>query len=382
MLIEAGPIEILVESISAGRNVSCGLDSQGNAYCWGDGGFGQIGNGSNQDRLVPTAVNMPPGVSFASISVGASTYVLALDTNGNAWGWGSNLSGQLGNGTTIASNVPIATSMPVGATFIDLAAGEGVHAVALDTDGNAWAWGAGRLGQLGDGSSGDGNISTVPVAVTMPPGVTFTDVSAATGSSHAVDTDGNAWGWGENVFGQLGDGTNTQRNTPVMVNMPSGISLIEISAYYLSTLALDSEGNAWGWGIGSSGQLGNNTTANATNPRATEMPVGVSFTSINVGLNHTLALDTNGNAWAWGNNTSNQLGSPSASLFQLIPIAVEMPTGLSFSAISAGQSFSLAIGTDGSVWSWGSNGDGQLGDGTRNTRFVPGQVNLPSGITF
>ena len=208
-----------------------------------------------------------------------------------------------------------------GVGFTAIAAGE-LHSLALDADGNAWAWGYDGNGQLGD--AGTSSSQDAPVAVDMPDGVSFTAIAAGSGHSLALDTNGNAWAWGYDVFGQLGDGgRNSNQDAPVAVAMPDGVSFTTVAAGGLHSLALDADGNAWAWGYDGYGQLGDGGTSSSQDaPVAVAMPDGVSFTAIAAGFYHSLALDTNGNAWAWGYDGYGQLGDGGSNSNQFAPVAV------------------------------------------------------------
>ena len=365
--------------ISAGDHHTLALDADGNAWAWGTNTFGQLGNGTTGILVVPGAVSMPGGVTFTAVSAG-QYHSLALDASGNAWAWGDNWTGQLGDGSTADRLVPVAVSMPPGVSFTAISAG-GDHSLALDASGNAWAWGDNDVGQLGLGSTADNAL--VPAPVDMP-SVAFTAISAGADHSLALDTNGDAWAWGDNQRGQLGDSNTDIRRSPVAV--ASFVAFNEISAggsrgSGLSfSVALDTSGNAWAWGDNVRGQLGTGTfVQRELIPMRVDMPSGATFTTIAAGGEHTLALDANGNAWAWGDNFWGQLGDGDGGpATNNLPTTVIMPSGIVFRALSAGYEHSLALDADGNAWSWGRNQDGRLGDGSAVTeRRLPGAVRMP-----
>jgi len=271
--------------------------------------------------LATTSVTL---IVFSMIHAG-KWHSLALDTNGNAWAWGRDPYGQLGDGGTNTDKAtPVPVDMPPDVSFTDVHAG-GSHSLALDTNGNAWAWGDDGYGQLGDG--GDNTDKATPVQVTMPTDVSFTDVHAGGSHSLALDTNGNAWAWGDDGYGQLGDGgTNTDKATPVEVSMPDDVTFETIHAGYPNSLALDTTGNAWAWGDDGYGQLGDggDNTDKAT-PVEVSMPDDVTFETIHAGTYYSLALDTNGNVWAWGRDRYGQLGDGGTNTNQATPVPVDMP---------------------------------------------------------
>ncbi len=196
---------------------------------------------------IPTTT---PGNSLA-----ASSHSLMV-SNGNAWAWGAGQSGQLGDGSTLDSSQPVA----IGSLhdIVAIASG-GNHSLAVTGNGTVWSWGANGSGQLGTGNNAD---SAVPVEVTG-----LTDITAvAAGDNHslALDTDGQVWAWGENSSGQLGDGTTVNRNTPIKVEKLSNIAAI--AAGKLHSMALAHDGTVWSWGGNYDGQLGDGTVANSTTP--------------------------------------------------------------------------------------------------------------------
>jgi alpha-tubulin suppressor-like RCC1 family protein len=245
-----------------------------------------LGNGTITDSDAPELVTMPAGVTFKQVSAGGS-HSLALDPNGNAYAWGDNGSGQLGDGLNTDSHVPVAVTMPANVTFTQVSAGS-AHSLAVGSDGNAYAWGKNGDGQLGNGSITDSHVA---VPVSAPANVTFTQVSAGRDHSLAVDSNGNSYGWGYNAYGQLGNNSTTDSDAPVLVTLPAGVKFTHVSAGYLHSLALDSNGNTYAWGNNEVGQLGTNTLTESHVPVPVYAPVvvtGVSFDGVaGTGLSQT-----------------------------------------------------------------------------------------------
>jgi alpha-tubulin suppressor-like RCC1 family protein len=164
--------------------------------------------------------------------------------------------------------------------------------------------------------------------------------------------------------------------------MPANVTLTVISTGNDYSLALDTAGQAWAWGYG---PLGSNSMSQSLVPVAAEMPANVTFTTISAGYGHSLALDTAGHAWAWGNNGHGQLGNNSTDK-SLAPVAVQMPMNVTYSTISAGSEagygFSLALDTAGQAWAWGYNPDGELGNNSTDQSLVPVAVQMPTSVTF
>jgi alpha-tubulin suppressor-like RCC1 family protein len=367
-----------------------------------------LGNGTGVLGDAPVPVSMPLGVTFTAIAAGNGDD-LAIDSTGHAWAWGSNLYGQLGNGTTTDSSVPVAVAMPKGVTFTAISAGDqGLtsDSLALDSTGHAWAWGFNGNGELGDGTTTGPDTcysghpcSLTPVPVSMPKGVTFTSVSAGNSVSVALDSTGHAWGWGSNGDGELGNGTTTDSSVPVAVSMPQGVTFGEISAGGEAVLALDSTGHAWAWGFNGDGELGNGNTIDSFTPVEVSMPPGVTFTSVTLGSFNSLALDSTGHAWAWGTDQDGLLGigttsGPQNCIFpscSTTPVAVSIPPGVILTAISAGSVDDLVLDSTGDAWAWGDNDSGQLGDGSTTgpgmcsglpCSSTPVAVSMPPGVVF
>jgi alpha-tubulin suppressor-like RCC1 family protein len=338
-------------------------------------------------------------------------------TPGTVLAWGSNRSGELGDGTSGPGSFR-ANSAPVwlaGGPFGDVVAvaGGGQHSLALRSDGTVWVWGSNVVGQLGDGAFSD--VSTpvrVPgldqvIAISAPPAGGPYSLDGA--HSVALRADGTVWAWGRNSRGQLGDGTTGDpagfcycRRSPVQVLGPSGVGyltgIVAIAAGGAHTLALHKNGTVWAWGSNNGGQLGDGTNGDATGVepcycRLTPVQVTygvlkglVGIRAISAGWTHSLALAEAGTVMAWGSNRSGELGGLTPGLcpdpFAPFPCSMRaIPvTGLGgVTAIAAGGSHSLARRSDGTVWGWGQNIYGQLGDGTTTDRTSPAQVVGPGG---
>uniref|UniRef100_UPI00037A2E94 RCC1 domain-containing protein n=1 Tax=Salinispora arenicola TaxID=168697 RepID=UPI00037A2E94 len=208
--------------------------------------------------VVPLMVGVVLGVA----SVGAAPVLAqgvpsaAAGPPGTGLAWGLNNVGQLGDGTTTDSSTPVAVGVPAGTTVTAVAAGE-FHSVAVTSAGTVLAWGFNDSGQLGDGST---TSSSTPVAVDVPAGTTVTAVAAGDRHSVAVTSAGTVLAWGDNFWGQLGDGSTTNRSTPVAVDVPAGTTITAIAAGGARSVAVTSTGTALAWGYNSFGQLGDGTT--------------------------------------------------------------------------------------------------------------------------
>ncbi|MBI5299281.1 MAG: RCC1 repeat-containing protein, partial [Deltaproteobacteria bacterium] len=214
------------------------------------------GNGTTTNSSTPVQVS---GLSGITAIAGGSSHSLALKSNGTVWAWGYNGSGQLGDGTTTERDTPVQVSGLSGVTAI--ASGNG-HGLALKSDGTVWTWGYNTYGQLGDGTTTERH-TPVQVLGSLS-GVTAIAGGFSNNHSLALKSDGTVWAWGANDFGQLGDGTTTERHTPVQVSDLSGVTAIAGGSVH--SLALKSDGTVWAWGYNSNGQLGDGSTTERDTP--------------------------------------------------------------------------------------------------------------------
>lgn len=294
---------------------------------------------------------------------------LALKKDGTVWVWGDNEYWQLGDRDLIYSPSPVQANSLVG--VIAIAAGR-YHSLALKSDGTVWAWGDNSYGQLGDGTT---TSSYIPVQVANLTGV----IAIAAGFDHclALTNNGEVKAWGINAYGQLGNGTFGSSSIPVDVSgLNSGV--ISISAGLAHSLAITNGGGVKAWGSNDFGQLGDGTAKNSATPvDVNGLTSGV--IAIAAGTAHSLALNSEGTVWAWGRNHYGQLGDTTTT-DRSSPVQVTSLTGIT--AISAGFAHSLALTNVGGVKAWGNNGLGQLGDGSMMNSPTPVDVSgLTSGVT-
>jgi alpha-tubulin suppressor-like RCC1 family protein len=279
--------------VSVGGSHACGVNADGDAFCWGDATGGRLGTSAG---LVSGTLSTPTAVSgaieFLSVHAGA-VHTCGLAFDGSAWCWGDGSGGQLGSGADQVSGVPVAVAG--GRTFKQMAVGGST--CGIDLQGAAWCWGPGSAGQLGDGSSTSSNVP-VPVAG----GHTFDGV--AVGGQHAcgVTRGGDTWCWGAGGAGQLGSGSNSPSPIPVQADV-QGQSFVKIAAGTDRTCALTGTGSAFCWGAG---PLGTGGAAGSNQPEA--VAGGISFTTIAPGEAHTCGLSTADIVYCWGENAVGQLG--------------------------------------------------------------------------
>ncbi len=323
-------------------------------------------------------------VTVKAVPVAAGLYhSLALTSTGAVFAWGWNIVGQLGNGSTNGSDVPVKVRLLSGTKVTGIAAGF-AHSVALTSTGAVLAWGKNYNGNLGNGSTTD---SDVPVKVNLPVATKVTAVAAGAEHNLAVTSTGAVLAWGYNADGQLGGSTGAS-DVPVNVNLPAGTKVTAVAAGASHSLALTSTGAVLAWGYNTDGELGDGSTTNSDVPVKVKLPAGMKVTAVagggflegvgvdTAGPGHSLALTSTGAVLAWGYNTDGELGDGNRTNSD-VPVKVKLPAGRKVTAVAAGELHSLAVTSTGAVLAWGGNNFGQLGDGSYEGSDVPVHVNLP-----
>lgn len=376
-------------SVSAGYDHTCGVALGGGTYCWGLDLVGELGDGASlvvgnpvnpTDRTIPVAVGNYsglPSLSFAAVSAMA-VHTCGITPAGAAYCWGY---GPYSGGS---GAIPYPWAVAPGTSFAMVSAG------GMDTSGQSYECGvttAGAaycLGQNGSGEIGDGTTADKFYAVAVLGGLTFTAVSAGgeprpsigvtrdSGVPHVcgVTTAGAAYCWGDNSFGQLGDGTTSMRTSPVAVQ--GGLSFAVVSSGGAHTCGVTTAGAAYCWGANSSGQLGGGTTTGETSPVA--VLGGLTFAMVSAGGDHTCAVTTAGAAYCWGDNSAGQLGDGTATA-RASPVAVV--GGLSFAKVSAGALHTCGVTIAGAAYCWGDNSAGELGTGMGGAFFTTTGSSVP-----
>jgi alpha-tubulin suppressor-like RCC1 family protein len=349
------------------------------AYAWGGNYFyyagGMLGDDTTTNRSSP--VTVVGGLQWTSVSAGY-THTLAIANTGIAYAWGQNANKPLGDGTNTHRSSPVTVLGGI-TTWSQVSAGA-FHSLGVTSAGVAYAWGYNGYGILGDGTTVS---KTSPVTVVG--GITtWSQLSAGRGHSLGLTSAGIAYGWGKNYYGQLSDGTNTNRSSPVTV--VGGITTWSkaLAGGYFS-LGLTSAGIAYGWGRGDDGRLGNNSTVNKSSPVTVVGDITTwSQLSPNMGVtaHHSLGLTSAGIAYAWGSNPQGQLGD-GTTIGKSSPVTV-VGGITNWSELSAGRNHSIGRTSAGIAYGWGDNAgqesaNAQLGDGTTTNRSSP--VTVVGGIT-
>ena len=332
----------------------------GSLWSWGYN-YGALGDGTTIDRSSP-GTTAGGGTDWAQVSAG-NYHTAAIKTDGTLWTWGYNGYGQVGDGTTTDRLSP-GTTLGGGTNWKQVSAGKEHSIAAIKTDGTLWTWGYNGYGQLGD----DTTIDRSSPGTTAGGGTTWKQVSAGGYLVAAIKTDGTLWTWGANWFGQLGDGTLTNRSSPG-TTAGGGTTWSQAAASPNYIAAVKTDGTLWAWGMNDNGQLGITDTIDRSSP-VEVAGGGTTWSYVNCGWEHTVALKTDGTLWTWGSNLTGQLGDGTTTN-RNSPVTT-VGAGTTWSQVDGGKYHSVAIKTDGTLWAWGWNTNGELGGGATTARSSPG----------
>jgi alpha-tubulin suppressor-like RCC1 family protein len=282
------------------------------------------------------------------------------------WVWGNNTRGALGDNATTHRSSPVQT-VSAGTNWKQVAGGF-FHTIAIKTDGTLWLWGNNSFGGLGDGSSITHRSSPIQ---TVAGGTNWKLVASAQYHTASIKTDGTLWLWGRNDVGHLGDNSITARSSPVQT-VSGGTNWKQVSAIGSTSAAIKTDGTLWMWGFNGRGELGDNTVIRKSSPVQT-VSGGTNWKLVASGFYHTAAIKTDGTLWTWGRNTNGALGDGSSIVHRSSPIQT-VSGGTNWKQVACGQFNTAAIKTDGTLWLWGRNTNGQLGDNTTTDRSSPIQT--------
>ncbi|CCH20898.1 Ig-like domain repeat protein [Micromonospora lupini] len=273
------PAGTTVTSVAASSTYSLALTATGTVLAWGNNDQGQLGNGTNTDSYLPVPLALPAATTITAIAA-ATNHGLALTSNGTVLAWGSNGSGQLGNGNTTNSNTPVTVALPAGTTITAIAAA-GSHSMALTSTGTVLTW---------------GQDTVLPIPIVFPAGITITAVASGNDHSLALTSTGKVFTWGANYFGSLGNGTFANSSVPVPASVPTDTTITAIAGGNAQSLALTSTGKLLAWGRNNYGQVGNGTRTGSWPGMGVSVPVPVSLaadtkiTTMAGGYYHSLAV--------------------------------------------------------------------------------------------
>jgi YD repeat-containing protein len=342
--------------------------TQGGLWTWGNNAYGQLGVNDTTARCTPVTTFIG-SFNWKQVSCG-NQHTIAVKTDGTLWAWGKNGSGQLGLGDKTDRVTPVQVSTTINywkqvscGSAGNLISAPSTHSAAVRNDGTLWTWGYNGYAQLGNNTSVD---TCTPIVVS---GGATNWKQVACGYNHmaAIKTDGTLWGWGKNSSGQLGTNDVITKSTPVQTSL-GGNTWKQVSCGNLYTAAIKNDGTLWAWGYNFYGQLGTNDTTTRSTPVTTFIG-GTNWKQVSCGGSYMAAVKTDGTLWLWGSNTYGYLGTNTSNL-------TSTPTttyvgGTNWKQVDCGYNSTAAIKTDGTLWTWGYNGYGQLGSNDATDRLTP-----------
>ncbi len=367
--LRSNPVQVSgltrISKIEAGYYHSMALINDGKVMAWGYNAYGELGDNSTTERLTPVEVADLTGV----IQIDTGVYhSLALKSDGTVWAWGRNNYNQLGNGNTTSYSKPQKISAL--SNIVQISVGY-YHNMALDSSGKVWTWGYNDKGQIGDGTSSTTVFQATPQNISALNNQKIVQIGAGGYFSAALTDTGNVYAWGDNTYGQIGNGSTISTGILTPTQVPSAklndVKEIEVGKFH--TLARKNDGSVWGYGLSNQGQLGT-ITASITSP--TVIPLLQAAQQISAGYRCTLYTKNDNTIWGIGDNNYRQLGNNtvtnSATPLQILLGEVNQIDPNSQNAkIASGLYHNLVLKEDGTVWSWGLNDLGQLGNGTSGT---------------
>jgi alpha-tubulin suppressor-like RCC1 family protein len=372
---DSQPLQNVAE-VSSGSSHTCARLGDASVACWGDHFYGQLGSSSISLSGSTKAISVPGLSSVQQISTrGRSTCSLLED--GSVRCWGSNTTGQLGNGTLVNSTTPVAVSNLTNVAKVIVGT---THACAILAQGTVRCWGNNGSGQLGDGTKTN---ATLPLQVASLTGV----IEGALGDQHscAILTEGSLVCWGSNSQSQLGSGINAYRaHSPLSLSLAQQSPVEQVASSLSHSCAVLIDGRVSCWGQGSLGRLGNGGIASSETPVSV---LGISQAlQVSVGMAHSCAVISDGSVWCWGYNGNGELGVGGGPSSSSVPMKVRALAGIEVEdlkdviQVSTGQNHSCAVLSDQTVRCWGVNSLGQLGIGTHVNSSVAAAVPGLTGV--
>ena len=339
--------------------------SQGQLWTWGNNQNGGLGDNTITSKSSPVQT-IAGGMNWIQASSG-ERFGGGIKSDGTLWTWGANDFGQLGINDITNRSSPVQT-VSGGTNWKQLAAGS-TYCVSIKTDGTLWAWGRNDVGQLGDSTT---TSKSSPIQ-TIAGGTNWKQVSVSVDerSTYAIKTDGSLWAWGNNTDGKLGIQVFLNQNvsSPTVVGSDKTWKLVSAGSSFAA--AIKTDGTLWTWGGNGAGQLGDNTTTSKSSPIQT-IASGTNWKQVAAGAGAIAAIKSDGTLWVWGNNTDGELGTNNTTSYSS-PIQT-IASGTNWKQVSVGLSFTAAVKTDGTLWTWGLNDFGQLGSNSTTSRSSPAQT--------
>ncbi|MCF7924822.1 MAG: hypothetical protein K9L64_06955, partial [Candidatus Izimaplasma sp.] len=393
--------------VSLGDYISSAITSEGKLFAWGQNGSGQLGDGTESSKSVPTDITSQFNLNTEEKIIKSSygyRHSFAITSEGRFFAWGENSYGQLGDGTTTSKSTPTEITsqfvLTVGESIIDFASSYDFSS-ATTSEGRLFTWGENGYGQLGDGTQTPYTPHSNPIEITNQLNLSTeeTVIKVSLGYTHSsiITSKGKLFSWGYNDYGQLGDGTVTPQSSPIEIgynilninqnNLPIYQEIIQVSLGNSFSSAITSEGMLFTWGENSYGQLGDGTTISKSTPTEITSQFGLfpgeTISQISLGDSFAIAITSEDRLFSWGYNGFGQLGdntTTSKSTPTEITNQFNLSTGETVTQVSLGQYHSLAITSEGRIFSWGSNINGQLGDDTATFKLVPTDITSQFGL--
>ena len=337
--------------------------SEGGLFGWGSGANGALGINATADRSSPVQT-VSSGTNWEQVS--SSTYfptTTGIKSDGTLWLWGCGANGQLGNNSTLNQSSPVQT-VSTGTNWKQVTTGL-AYTAALKSDGTLWLWGSGGTGQLGNNST----ITSSSPVQTVTTGANWYQVATGHSNSAATKNDGTLWVWGCGANGAIGNNSTINRSSPVQT-VSTGTNWKQVSVGFSNLASVKTDGTLWLWGCNLSGVLGNNSSVNQSSPVQT-VSTGTNWKQVSITGYHSAAIKTDGTLWLWGDAAFGKLGT-NAATYHSSPVQT-ISTGTNWKKVTTGWNHTAAIKTDGTLWLWGENSCGTLGDNSTINKSSPVQ---------
>ena len=355
-------------SLACGAFHTAALTSDGAVYTWGSGQDGKLGHGDENNQRTPKRVEALASTSVRALACGGN-HTAALTSDGAVYTWGDSECGQLGHGDENNQHTPKRVEALASVSVRALACGY-AHTAALTSDGAVYTWGGGNDGQLGHG---DTSHQHTPKRVEALASVSIRALACGEYHTAALTSDGAVYTWGYGAYGRLGHGDTSRQHTPKRVEALASTSVRALACGGSHTAALTSDGAVYTWGDSHCGQLGHGDMSRQHTPKRVEALASVSIRALACGGNHTVALTSDGAVYSWGDSEHGQLGHGGED-DEYTPKRVEALASVSVRALACGHNHTTALTSDGAMYSWGYGAYGRLGHGDTSGQHTPKRV--------